>query len=75
MSEIIQWKRDMVALAFSAIAMFFVDFVLGIELADAFHTGPLGITWLWTPGSTVVYVTFAVLLLRFIRQESVEAKI
>lgn len=69
-----RWKTDMVILGFAAIAMFCVDFILGTTPSDVFHQGPFGMTWIWTPGSTVVYFTFCVLLIRFIRQGPVEAR-
>lgn len=73
-SEGARWKRDMIILGFAAVAMFCVDFILGTTSSDAFHQGPFGVTWIWTPGSTVVYLTFLLLVIRFIRQGPVEAR-
>jgi hypothetical protein len=52
-----EYKRNaLYPLAAAVVLAFVIDFVLGTR--TAFHTGPYGVMWLWTPGLTLPYLVF-----------------
>lgn len=69
-----RWKMWVTPFIFAAGLMFVIDMWMRVTPADAFHQGPLGMVWIWTPGSTAMYLVLALALIDFIRQGPVEAR-